>query len=56
MEPSYYKALKGDHAGQIGRMVGRFVDASYNDITLQFEDGEKRHYYFPTEVTKVEED
>lgn len=41
----FYKALTGDKKGQIGEMYMRFCDPSYDDIGLEFDDGQKRVYH-----------
>ena len=46
MPEKKYRARHGSHAGQIGIMIGRFCDPSYNDIRLQFDDGEKIWFNF----------
>lgn len=46
MDQKKYKPLKGDFVDQVGIMVGRLVNLSYNDIQLEFSCGSKRWFAF----------
>jgi hypothetical protein len=48
-----YKVRTGEYQGLIGKMIARYADASYNDITLQFDDCTTKVFQF-REVEKVD--